>query len=83
MRCALQLNSIELVSTIFTYLDIEELLGEHWGSVVDWVTRSIEGSTKHFNAHWHPEYITGELASRGHVIDIGGTFENLNKKKHE
>lgn len=58
-------------------LDIEELLCEHWGSVVDWVTGSIEGSTKHFNAHWHPEYVTGELASRGHVVDIGGTLENL------
>lgn len=52
-----------------TYLDVEEFLGEHWGPVVNWVTRSIECSTKHFNAHWHSKYITGELASGRNVID--------------
>lgn len=52
-----------------TYLDVEEFLGEHWGPVVNWVTRSIECSTKHFNAHWHSKYITGELASGRDVID--------------
>lgn len=60
-----------------TYLNIKELFGEHGRSVVHWVSRSIESSTKHFYAHWHSEYITGELASGGHVINIGGTLENL------
>lgn len=60
-----------------TYLDIEEFLGKDWRSVIDWVSRSIECSTKHFNAHWHSEYVTGEFTSGGHVIDIGGTLENL------
>jgi len=64
-----------------TYLDIEELFREHWGSMVDWVSRTVEGSTKHFNTHGHSEYITGELASGGHVIDIGGTLENLQRTK--
>jgi len=61
-----------------TYLDVEEFFGEHWGSMVDWVTGTVEGSTKHFNTHWHSEYIAGELASRVDVVDTGRTFENLN-----
>ena len=66
-----------------TYLNIQEFLSQHWRSVINWVTGSIESSTKHFNTHWHSKYITSELASSGHVIDIGGTLENLKKKKHE
>lgn len=64
-----------------TYLNIEELFSQHGGSVVDWVSRSIESSTKHFNAHWHSEHITGELAGGRHVVNIGGTLENLMQHK--
>jgi hypothetical protein len=62
-----------------TYLDVEEFFGQDWRSMIDWVTRSVECSTKHFNTHWHSEYITSELASRMDVIDTGRTFENLNQ----
>ena len=62
-----------------TYLDIEEFFCEHWRSVIDWVAGSIEGSTKHFNTHWHSEYITSKLTSSGDVINTRCSFENLKK----
>lgn len=60
-----------------TYLNIEELLSEHWRSVIDWVSGTVEGTTKHLNTHGHTEYITCELTSGGPVVNIGGSFEDL------
>ena len=60
-----------------TYLNIQEFLSQHWRSVINWVTGSIESSTKHFNTHWHSKYITSELASSRNVINTGCSFENL------
>ena len=66
--CTLQIYQIK-ICRILTYLNIQEFLCKHWRSMINRITRSIECSTKHFNAHWHSEYITGELASGRDVID--------------
>lgn len=60
-----------------TYLDIEELLGQYWRTLINWLTRTIEHSSKHFNTHGHSEDITSELTGGAHVINTGGTFEDL------
>ena len=59
------------------YLDIEEVLGEYWRSVINWDTRTIELATEHLNGDGHLEDITGELAMSVKVIDVGGTLKNL------
>jgi len=43
------------------YLDIEEVLSEHWGSVIDGNTGTIELATEHLSGDGHAEHITGEL----------------------
>lgn len=63
-----------------TYLDIEELLGEYWRTLIDWCSGTIEHSTKHFNAHGHAKDITRELTSSVQVINSCGAFENLDEK---
>lgn len=63
-----------------TYLDIKELLCEHRRSLIDWVTRSIEHSSQHFDTHWHSQDVTGELTCGSEVIDVGGSFEDLQTK---
>lgn len=60
-----------------TYLDIQEFLREHGRTLVDRLTRAVERSAEHFDAHGHAEHVTGELASGAEVIDSSGTFENL------
>jgi hypothetical protein len=60
-----------------TYLDVEEVLGEYWGSVINWDTGTIELATEHLNGDGHLQDITGELTMSVEVIDVGGTFENL------
>lgn len=60
-----------------TYLDVQELLSQHWWALIDWLSRSIEHSAEHLDTHWHAEHITSELASGGHVVDVGGSFEDL------
>ena len=60
-----------------TYLDIEELLGQHWWAVINWLARAIENSTKHFDTHGHSEDISSELTSSALVVDTWSTFENL------
>ena len=61
----------------YTYLDIQEFFCKYWWTIIDWVSGTIECSTKHLNAHGHTEYITGELTSGGQVINFRGTLENL------
>lgn len=58
-------------------LDIEELLGEHWWTLINWLARAIENSTKHFDTHGHSKDISSELASGALVVDACCTFENL------
>jgi hypothetical protein len=59
------------------YLDIEEVLGEYWGSVINWDTGTIELATEHLNGDGHLEDITGELAMSVEVIDVGSSLEDL------
>lgn len=61
-------------------LDIKELLCEHRRSLIDWVTGSIEHSSEHFDTHWHSQDVTGELTCGSEVIDVGGSFEDLQTK---
>jgi hypothetical protein len=58
-------------------LDIEELLGQHWWTVINWLARAIENSTKHFDTHGHSKDISSELACGALVVDAACTFENL------
>ena len=60
-----------------TYLDVKELLSEDGWAIVDWLSGTVEDSSQHFNAHWHSKDITGELTGGGQVVDVGGSFENL------
>jgi len=63
-----------------TYLDIKELFCQYWRTLINWLTRTIEHSTQHFNTHGHTEYITCKFTSGAHVVDTGSTFENLYTK---
>jgi hypothetical protein len=58
-------------------LDVEELLGEYWWSVIDWHTGPIELTTEHLSGDGHLQDITSELTTGVQVIDVGGSFENL------
>lgn len=60
-----------------TYLDVEEVFGEHGRAVVDGDTGTVEHAAEHLSADWHSEHITGELAMRVHVIDLRRALENL------
>ena len=60
-----------------TYLDIEELLGQHWWTVINWLARAIENSTKHFDTHRHAQDISSELTGCALVVDATCAFENL------
>jgi hypothetical protein len=50
-------------------LDIEKLFRKYGWSVILWLSRSIENSAKHFNTHWHSQYVTGEFYCGAQVID--------------
>lgn len=58
-------------------LDIKELFCQYWRTLINWLTRTIENSSKHFYTHGHTEYITCKFTSGAHVVDTGSTFENL------
>jgi hypothetical protein len=60
-----------------TYLDVEEVFSENWGSMVDGDTRTIELATKHLGGDGHAEHVAGELNVGVHVVDVGSAFENL------
>ena len=53
-----------------TYLDIEEIFGEDWGSMINWDSGTIELATEHLNGDGHLEDITSELAMSVEVIDV-------------
>jgi len=58
-------------------LNVEELLGQNRRAFVDWLSRTVEGSSKHFDTDWHSQHISSELASSVLVVDVSSTFENL------
>jgi len=59
-------------------LDVEEVLSEHSGALINWDTGTVELTTQHFCGDRHAEHITSELDVSLQVIDIRSTFENLN-----
>lgn len=61
-----------------TYLDIEELLGKDWGTVVNGGTRTIEGSAEHLNWDGHTQDITCELNVSVQIINAWSSLEDLN-----
>jgi len=59
-------------------LDIEEFLSQNWGvSIIDGLSRPIEGPTKHLNTDGHSKDITGELDGGPLIVDFRSSFENL------
>lgn len=60
-----------------TYLDIEEILGEHGWSVINGDTGAVELAAEHLSGDGHAEDITCELDVGLEVVDVGGAFENL------
>jgi len=51
-------------------LDIEEVLGEHWGSVVNRNTGTVELTAKHLSGDGHAEHVTGELNVSLEIVDV-------------
>jgi hypothetical protein len=62
-----------------TYLDVEEVFGEHCGTMINGDTRAVELTTQHFSGDRHAKHITRELDVGLQVVDVGGTLENLKK----
>lgn len=62
-----------------TYLDVQEIFGEHGRAVVDGDARAIELATEHLGTDGHPEHVTGELAVRVSVVDFRCAFKDLSK----
>lgn len=60
-----------------TYLNVEKLFGQNRWAFVDRLSRTIEGSSKHFDTDWHSQHVSSELASSVLVVDVSSTFENL------
>jgi hypothetical protein len=59
-------------------LNIEEVLGEHGGTMVDRCTGAVEGTTQHFVGNGHLESRAGELTMSVKIVDARSAFENLN-----
>lgn len=58
-------------------LDIEEVFSEDGRTMIDGNTLTIELATKHLGGDGHAEHVASELTVRVGVVDVGGTFENL------
>ena len=65
---------------IGTYLNVEEVFGENFGSLIDGLAGPIELTTQHLGGDWHAQDITCEFDVSAQVIDIGGTFKDLQQK---
>jgi len=64
------LGVISLVRVNRLSLDVEEIFGEDWGSMINWDSGTIELATEHLNGDGHLEDITSELAMSVQVIDV-------------
>lgn len=71
------LGVVSLIRVNRLSLDIKEVFGEYWGSMVDGHTGTIELATEHLDRDRHAEDITGELTMGVEVINIGCTFKDL------
>ena len=64
-----------------TYLNIEEVLSEYWGSVVDRDTGTVELTAKHLGRDRHAEHVAGELNVGLEIVDVGSSLKNLKQSK--
>jgi hypothetical protein len=62
---------------IATYLDIEEIFGEHGWSVINGDTGAIKLAAEHLSRDRHAKHVTCELDVGLEVVDVGSAFENL------
>ena len=59
-------------------LDVQVFFWKDWGfCLVFWATRAVKGTTEHIFGNWHTHDIPGELDASAGVVDIIGTFEDL------
>ena len=58
-------------------LDVEEILGQDVGPLIDGFSRSVEDSAKHVFGNGHAKNIASELACRMLGVDTGSTFKHL------
>jgi hypothetical protein len=72
------LGILTLVGVNRLTLDIEEILSEHWRSMINGNTRTVELATEHLSRDRHAEHIAGEFDVSLQVVNVGGSFENLN-----
>lgn len=62
---------------LLNYLDIQEVLGQNWGTLVDGLTGAVEHTTQHVFGYGRTQNVTGELAHRVLGVDTRGAFEHL------
>lgn len=60
-------------------VDIEVVLCEHFGTLIDGFTGTVKDTTQHIFRYRDPERVAREGDVRLLCIDTGGTFENLNR----
>jgi len=63
-----------------TYLDVEEVFGENGRTLVNGDTGPIELAPQHLFADGHAQHVTCKLDVRLEVVDVRGTFENLDSR---
>lgn len=66
-----------MVCLCVSYLDIQELLSKHGGTVIDRSTWTIERPSQHLNTDGHAEHVTCELAMGVQVVNAWGSLEDL------
>ena len=63
-----------------SYLNVEELLSENWGTLINGETWTIEDSTLHLNWDRHFQDLTGELNMCAQIINVLCSLKNLHEK---
>ena len=64
---------------MYTYLNVQEVFGQHGRAVVDGLSLPVELATQHLCADRHLEHVACELAMSVRVVNVSSTFEDLNK----
>ena len=79
MNALLEQLTAKSLQNLGTYLDVQEVFGQHTGAIVDGHTGAVELTTQHFGGDWHFEHIASEFDVGLQVVDIRGTFEDLKR----
>lgn len=58
-------------------LDVQEILSQNWGSLVDGLAGTVEHTAQHILRHGRAQNVAGELAKRVLGIDARGALEHL------